>query len=77
MAVVNTTKAQDRKPASRLRLARIARGYPQAVLAAKVGLNRRSLYEIESGRTRNPKLATRQRLARALGIAQGQLFGKM
>jgi len=74
-AVVSATKAQDRKPASKLRLTRVAKGWPQAVLAAKVGLNRRSLYQIESGQTKTPKLATRKALAKALGVSVSKLFG--
>ena len=65
----------DRRPATRLKVARVRAGYPQAVLAAKVGLNRRSLYKIESGRT-TPKLATRIALAQVLGVTELALFGK-
>jgi transcriptional regulator with XRE-family HTH domain len=43
---------------------------------AAVPLNRRSLYQIESGQTKMPKLATRQRLARVLRISEQKLFGK-
>lgn len=67
----------DRRPASALRLARVRAGWRITDLAAAVGLkNRSSLYRIEAGRTKRPRLKTRERLAAALGVREADLFGK-
>ncbi len=66
----------ERRPGSRLRVQRVKAGYRLGALAAKVGLSDNGLYRIESGRTKEPKLATRTALATVLGVAQADLFGK-
>ena len=62
------------KPASRLKVARVRAGWPQAVLAAKVGLNRCSLYRIETG-TIKPRREIRKKLAEVLKLSERTLFG--
>jgi transcriptional regulator with XRE-family HTH domain len=55
-------------PPSRLRAARLMKGWRIIDLAGAVGLRENGLYRIESGRTKAPKLATRRRLAAVLKV---------
>lgn len=60
---------------SAVRLARVRAGLGVRALGDAVGLNRSSVYRIESGRAK-PKLATRMKLAAALKTSERALFGK-
>ena len=52
-----------------VRRTREEKGMSAAALAEKAGISVPGLYGIESGRTANPRPATRNRLARALGVS--------
>jgi len=56
-----------------LRIYRDLRGYTQAALAARAGLNRVAVAEIETGRKRG-SVATVRKLAQALGVTMDDLF---
>ncbi len=58
----------------RIQELRKAKGLTQEALAAKSGLHRVYLAQLESGRNQNPQLDTLQRLAKALGVSLGELL---
>jgi transcriptional regulator with XRE-family HTH domain len=66
----------DLKPATPLRVARVRAGWRGPDLAAAASLNENTLYRIESGRTLQPRSATRKALAAVLGVSEAVLFGK-
>jgi transcriptional regulator with XRE-family HTH domain len=68
-------KMPDPKPATPLRTYRVRAGWRLGALAIKVGLNENTLYRIEVGLTRTPKAKTREKLAAALKVSEGVLFG--
>ena len=57
-----------------LRVYRDLRGYTQAVLAARAGVNRVAVAEIETGRKQG-SVATVRKLAAALGVTMDDLAG--
>ena len=57
-----------------LRVYRDLRGYTQAALAARAGVNRVAVAEIETGRKQG-SVATVRKLAAALGVAMDDLAG--
>jgi transcriptional regulator with XRE-family HTH domain len=61
---------------SRLRRLRLSAGLSQSHLAGKAGLRRTTVQAIEAGTTRHPLPSTIARLARALGVRPGDLFGQ-
>ncbi len=58
----------------RVRQLREAKGLTQEALAAKSGLHRVYLAQLEIGRNQNPQLETLQRLAKALGVSLAELL---
>jgi molybdate-binding protein/DNA-binding XRE family transcriptional regulator len=60
--------------ATRLRLARQARGYSQQQLAGMAGVSRQAVSAVESGHS-DPSLRVGLALARALGVTVEELFG--
>lgn len=67
----------DLKPASRLRLARVAKGWRIGALADEMGVPASTLWRIETGAIKEPRLRIRKALAKVLGVAESQLFGKV
>lgn len=65
---------RDLRPGSPLRVARVKSGWKLGALAAKVGLTPNGLYRIETEIVKQPKLATRKAIAKALGVAESTLF---
>ena len=59
-----------------LRKLRIAKGFTQADIAAKTGVTREYIAELESGVRRNPRLTTLTRLADAFGVGIDALVAK-
>lgn len=57
----------------RIRAARLRKGWNQLELAAKSGVSRTTLYQMERGAIPTPRAATLHRLAQALGIPVGWL----
>jgi transcriptional regulator with XRE-family HTH domain len=58
----------------RLQELRKHRGLSQAGLAQRSGLSRKTVNELETGRTVNPRLETIIRLAKALDVAASELM---
>jgi transcriptional regulator with XRE-family HTH domain len=69
----NDPRAFERALAANLRQHREGRGWTQAELAAKAGLSKGMLLQIEQART-NPSVATICKLANALGVAVPRLL---
>lgn len=67
----------ERKAASRLRVERVKARWGLKALAKKAGLNRSSLYRIETGLTQVPSQKTRRALAKVLGVKEADLFSKV
>src|SRR5439155_18238247 len=67
----------DRRPASKLRLVRVAKGWGIGKLAVDVGVAESTIRRLEVGLTEEPSDRVRRALARKLGVAQADLFGKM
>ena len=65
----------ERRPASKLRLARIAQGWRITDLATEAGISRSCLWRLETGHRRNPSNDTRKAVASALGMPATELFG--
>ncbi len=59
---------------TRLRLARVARGFSQQQLAGMAGVSRQAVSAIESGLS-DPSLRVALALARALGLTVEEVFG--
>lgn len=57
----------DLKPASRLRLARVAKGWRIGALAEAIDVAESTLWRIETGAIKQPRLEIRRALAKALG----------
>lgn len=64
----------DLKPASRLRLARVAKGWRIGALAHEIGVPASTLWRIETGSIKEPRQTIRKALAKALGVAESKLF---
>lgn len=62
--------------ATTIRNARLAKGWTQDELAAKSGLNRVRITELENGRIKNPTIATLLAVANALKIGISEFFQK-
>ena len=58
----------------RIRTLRTERGWTQAMLADHASLTREHLSELESGK-KEAGVRTLERIAKALGVAPGDLFG--
>jgi transcriptional regulator with XRE-family HTH domain len=65
----------DRRPASKLRLMRLAKGWPIGLLAEEADMAISTIRRAETGLT-DPSQKTRRALAKALGVNQVALFGK-
>jgi transcriptional regulator with XRE-family HTH domain len=61
--------------AQRVRDQRYAKGWGPDELATRAEISRTALYQIESGKTEQPRAATLRRIAQALGIAIESLLG--
>jgi transcriptional regulator with XRE-family HTH domain len=61
-------------PPTGLCAVRLMKGWRRGALADAVGLAPCSLYRIETGKTKQPKLATRRALTKVLGVAESKLF---
>ena len=61
--------------AQRVRDQRYARGWGPYELASRASISRTALYQIESGRTEQPRASTLRRIAQALDIPTETLFG--
>ena len=57
--------------AERIRKSLFCRGWNLGVLARRAGVSRTTLYYLQRGVTRRPRLSTLSKIARALGIAPG------
>jgi len=64
----------EHKPASRLRLARVAKGFGVGELAEAINVAESTLYRIETGVIKEPSVKTRRALAKALGVRPEALF---
>ena len=62
----------DKHVGKTIRVLRLAKGKTQAALAAKAGIHRITLLQIELGRSR-PDFDTLERLAKALGTPMARL----
>ena len=65
----------ERRPASKLRLARVAKGWRITDLAIEAGVSRSCLWRLETGHRRQPSNDTRKALAKVLGLPATELFG--
>ena len=54
---------------------RLQKGWSQAELAAKVGVTRSAINQLESGETKNPRPATLMKLADAFAVDERELVG--
>ena len=63
-----------RKPASQLRLARLARGWRFGALANQIGVPASTLWRIETGSIKAPRPEIRIALAKVLKMKQADLF---
>lgn len=63
-----------RKPASKLRLARVAKGWPIGALAEEAGLAISTIRRLETGVTEEANQTTRRALSRVLGVSASKLF---
>jgi transcriptional regulator with XRE-family HTH domain len=61
--------------AQRVRDQRYAKGWGPDELASRASISRTALYQIESGKTEQPRAATLRRIAQALGIPIEALLG--
>src|SRR3954466_15886946 len=61
--------------AQRVRDQRYARGWGPDELASRASISRTALYQIESGKTEQPRAATVRRIAQALDIPTETLLG--
>ena len=61
--------------AQRVRDQRYAKGWGPDELASRASISRTALYQIESGKTEQPRAATLRRIAQALGIPTEVLIG--
>jgi transcriptional regulator with XRE-family HTH domain len=61
--------------AQRVRDQRYARGWGPDELASRASISRTALYQIESGRTEQPRAATLRRIAQAFEIPTESLLG--
>ncbi len=61
--------------AQRVRDQRYARGWGPDELASRASISRTALYQIESGRTEQPRASTLRRIAQALDIPTEALLG--
>jgi transcriptional regulator with XRE-family HTH domain len=61
--------------AQRVRDQRYAKGWGPDELASRASISRTALYQIESGKTEQPRAATLRRIAQALGITTESLLG--
>jgi transcriptional regulator with XRE-family HTH domain len=61
--------------AQRVRDQRYAKGWGPDELASRASISRTALYQIESGKTEQPRASTLRRIAQALGIAIESLLG--
>jgi transcriptional regulator with XRE-family HTH domain len=59
-----------------IRIIRQNKGIKQNQLAAMCGLRQATLSNLETGRARNPKMETLERIAKALGVSIGDLLEK-
>jgi DNA-binding XRE family transcriptional regulator len=76
VAVVSAPNVHDRKPASKLRLARVAEGWGVGALAAAIDVAESTIWRIETGAIKEPRPWIRRALARKLGVSVSKLFGK-
>jgi transcriptional regulator with XRE-family HTH domain len=60
---------------NRVKELRQARGFTQAELARRSGVDQRAISALETGRAKGPTLAIGLRLAEALGVEPGELIG--
>jgi transcriptional regulator with XRE-family HTH domain len=65
----------DRRPASRLRLTRVAKGWRIGALAEAIDVAESTIRRLEVGLTEEPSDRVRRALARKLGISAAKLFG--
>jgi len=63
-------------PPRGLRAVRLMKGWGIKALAEAIGIEESTLWRLESGATKAPKVATRVALAKALGVSDAALFGK-
>ena len=61
--------------AQQVRDYRYAKGWGPDELAVRASISRTALYQIESGKTENPRAATLRRIAEALGVATESFLG--
>jgi transcriptional regulator with XRE-family HTH domain len=62
-----------RRPGSALRIARVRAGYGVRELATLAGINRSTLWRLETGK-RQPEDETQKKLSKALGMPAPELF---
>ena len=62
--------------AQRVRDQRYAKGWGPDELASRAAISRTALYQIESGKTEQPRAATLRRIAQALDIPTESLLGQ-
>lgn len=67
--------ATMKKIGERIEQLRMQKGWSQAELAAKVGVTRSAINQLESGETKNPRPATLMKLADALQVDERELMG--
>jgi len=66
----------DHRPASKLRLARVAKGWRIGDLAeAADHMAISTIRRLETGKTKEPSQTTRRALAKVLGVSASKLFG--
>jgi transcriptional regulator with XRE-family HTH domain len=63
-----------RRPASKLRLTRVAKRWRIGALAAEAGMAISTIRRLETGSTKEPSQKTRRALSRVLGVSASKLF---
>jgi transcriptional regulator with XRE-family HTH domain len=63
-------------PPHGLRAVRLMKGWGIKALADAIGIEESTLWRLESGATKAPKVETRVALAKVLGVSEPMLFGK-
>lgn len=67
----------DRRPASKLRLTRVAKGWRIGELAKALDVAESSIRRIEIGEIKEPSDRMRRKLSAKLRVSQAALFGKV